>query len=801
MGSEWFLDFVVQGDLFGPAVFMRPTCVPDAGGAANVLPLGTIVSCAKTPGGLLKLQTNGLYDECRLPLRGVKGVLVTIKSFAGYDSNMTLCSHFKGLCDGGSKRLPSPEQYLDLAMMVPKERPVLSRDHVFRLLPPHEGSSGLAQETPGTAVGRGSAIHDAGGRVKRLARSARTQVGPDAPGNTSDLHSQGTGTQQVVTPKLLKVHCGGDTYSLRDEPRRESGRSGQDVGGNEAEGMDAVRESSGGEPTPSEKRRERQRMVREEVAEGTLRMKRMRGKSEAVMGGDGGDVGERASGKRPDDLTIREGQAMGGGDSDNPGAATAREPSGKSKRKVAAEEGDGQKKPRRRKTVEAASGGERPVGEECDEAPAFWLEYERNDGGEIVEKELPVQLLIDPRKVCDILPWERYYNHRSLNRETVDDIKDAMLSQFREKKGKIWTKNPLVLAPIYKPVTRRPEQADRVHKYVFKPEDKDKYYYYPVNGQHIVAAVKELEGEPIFDLWKMHSWPARVVWFSDRDFAGYRQWMPLVTADDDVFRKAMEFYAKWAEGKLLGGDGKTPLSRSGKYMPDKSPGLQAIPKIGLKGAAGETKMGWLVRVPPPPTKKKMQADDKFFVVVKEPDMFCWQCLADMTDVEKLSILDDILALRGVFVESACGHLKRQHKPGIKDMVATTKVDRVMLRMFHYILFLETEEDGRVWRYGSPFFQTEGRLLEEFGLQCLTKQVWVEMRKHFQGAVEYVNTCKRTLPHEKESLDDAKNLYEDDRFPKSFETFVISHSSQTGEKTISPTCKAFSKHFRQRTGHL
>ncbi|GBG75414.1 hypothetical protein CBR_g20044 [Chara braunii] len=485
----------------------------------------------------------------------------------------------------------------------------------------------------------------------------------------------------------------------------------------------------------------------------------------------------------------------------------------------------------------------------------------RNDGATVESNG--VQLLIDLRKVCEIPAWERYYNHRSLSRETVDNIKGTMSSQFREKK--IWTKNPPVLAPIYKPVSRRPEKADTAHKDVFKPEDKDKYYSYPVNGQHTVTAVKDLEGEPIFNLWKMHSWPARVVWFSDRDFAGYRQvslnentrhkmskqrlqkaafldiweawenegrpvaiqgnpsskeaekqkffdfqklilgkspngahwtlaqkdssladkeyvsavcnalrqWMPLVTAGDDVFRKTMKFYAKWAEGKLLGCDGKTPLSRPGKYMSDKSPGLQAIPKTGSKGAAGETKIRWLVRVPPPPTKKKTQVDNKFFVVVKEPDMFCWQCLADMTDAEKLSILDDILALRGVFVQSAGGHLKRRHKPGIKDMVATRKVDCVMLRMFHYILFLETKEDKCVWCHGSLFFRTEGKLLKEYGLQGLTKQVWVEMRKHFQGAVEYVNTCKRTLPHEKESLDDAKKLYDDDRFPKSFEKSVRS----------------------------
>ncbi|GBG87850.1 hypothetical protein CBR_g46006 [Chara braunii] len=680
-GAPWFLDFVVQGDLFGPAVFMRPICVTDAGGVVNVVPLGTVVSCANTPGGLLKLHTNGVYDERRLPIRGVKGVLVTIKSFAGYGSNMPLCSHLKGLCDGGSKRFPSPEQYLDLALMVPKEHPVLPPKHVFRLLPPHKGSSGLAQETPGMIVGRGSPVRDVGVRVE--GRSVHTQVGPDAPRNTSDLHSQGTWTQRVGTLKLIKVRCGADTYSLRDEKRRDSRRSGLDVGGNEAEGMGAFRESSGGKQTPSEKKSERQRMVRQEVAEGTLRMKRMRGKPEALMGGDGGGDGERASGKkptkeeggtaskkarRPDGLTIREGQAAGGGDSADPGVAASREPSGKSKRKVAGEEGDGQKKPRRRKTVEAASGGEGPAGQECDEAAAFWLEYERNDVCEIVEKELPVQLLIDPRKVCDIPPWKRYYNHQSLSRETVDDIKDAMLSHFGEKK--IWTKNPLVLAPIYKPVTRRPEQADKVHQDIFKPEEKDKYCYYLVNEQHTMAAVKELEGEQIFDLWKMHSWPARVVWFSDRDSAGYRQvslnentrhkmlkqrsqktafldmreaweneerpvaiqgnpsgkeaekqkffdfqklilgkrpngahwtlaqkdsslvdkeyvaavgnalrqWMPLVTAGDDVFCKAMKFYVKWAEGKLLGGDDKTPLSRPGKYMPDKSPGLQAIPE-------------------------------------------------------------------------------------------------------------------------------------------------------------------------------------------------------------------------------
>ncbi|GBG68101.1 hypothetical protein CBR_g2651 [Chara braunii] len=828
--AQWFLDFIVDGNLVGPTVFMRPAAFPDAKGAADVHPVGTILSSQKQSGGLLKLQTNIFYDMCRLPYKEVKGVMVSIKNFAGYDLNMLRCRHVKGLYDIKSMPLPPPLEYLDLALKVPKECSILPRDYVFRLLPAPEGSSDLAQETPLTKVGHESIIHDTEGQGVGHAGRSQLQIDPSpsrcASGDpVSSLTSPDAGTHRVATPKILKLHCQGDTYSLRDEARRESGSSGQEVGGNEVEGMGTVRGSSNGEPTSSEKKRERQKTLRDEVAEQTRYMKRMKGSSKPIIGED-------------------EGQARGGGDSARQGIAAAGEPSQQSKRKLAAEEGNRQKKTRRRKTSDGTSGGERTVGRQYDEAAAFWLEYEGNDDGEIVEKEHPIQLVIDPRKVCDIPPWERYYNHHSLTRDGVKDIKNAMLRQFHEEKAKIWKKNALVLAPIYKPVTQKPERARGVHKDVFKPEDKDKYFYYPVNGQHTVAVVKELDGEPIFKVWKMHSWPARVVWLFDEDFGGYlqvslaentrhtmslqrsqkttfedmreawekqgspndahwrmarkattladkdkveaicnalRQWMPLVIASDEVFRKGMEFYDKWAEEKLLGGDGKMPLSKSGKYMPDKSSGLQAIPEMGVKEAAGETKMGWLVRVPRPQTKKKTQLDDKFFVVVKEPDIFCWQSLADMTDDEKLSILENILSLNGVFVQSANEYLKRQHKSGIKEMVATRKVDRMMLRMFHYVLFLEFEEDAEIWRYGSQFFRTEEQLMAEFAPQSLTKQVWVELRKHFHGAMDYMNTCERCLSYEKKSLDETKRLYDDDMFPTSFEKSVRSILRRTEEK--------------------
>ncbi|GBG77965.1 hypothetical protein CBR_g25896 [Chara braunii] len=568
--APWFLDFVVDRELLGPTVFMRGPAIPEVAGATDVYPLDTITGYRKQSGGLLKLQTNILYDHCRLPFRGVKGVIVSVKTFAGYGSNMLLGHHFKGLYDVKSRPLPPPMDYLDLALKVPKEHPILPRDYVFRLLTAHEGSFSSPRETPMMKVGHGSVILGTEGQGMGLAGGSQTPVAPAAHWSASGLTSPDAGFHRVATPKIL-------TFVYQGKPSK------------------------------------------------------------------------------------------------------------KSKLKLAAEEGDRQKKSRRRKSGEGASGGERVVAKQYDEAPTFWLEYERNDNGDIVEKETPIQLLIDPGSQNDA-HWR--------------------MAQV-----------PTTLA------------------------DKDK-----------VAAIGN----------------------------ALRQWMSLVTAADEVFRKGMEFYGKWVEGKLLGSDGKTSLSKPGKYMPHKSLGLQAIPVMGTKGAAGETKMGWLVRVPPPPTKKKKQMDDKFFVVVKEPDMFCWQCLADMTNAEKLSILEDILALRGVFVQSAGEHMRRRHKPDIKDMVATRKVDRVMLRMFHYILFLELEEDVGVWRNGSQFFRNQEELLVEFAPRGLMKQERVELRKHFQGAVEYVNTCKRCLPYEKESLEETKKIYDNDRVGQTVFFLGKAHASVVWE---------------------
>ncbi|GBG76113.1 hypothetical protein CBR_g21862 [Chara braunii] len=451
--------------------------------------------------------------------------------------------------------------------------------------------------------------------------------------------------------------------------------------------------------------------------------------------------------KRPDGLIICEGEAMGEGDSVRLGIAATREPSEKSKRKLAAEEGDGQKKPWRRKTAEGTSGGERAIGRQYDEAATFWLEYERNDDGEIVENELPIQLLIDPRKVSLTENTKHKMSKQRTQKAAFEDIREAWENQGR-------------------PVAIQGNPSG-------KETEKQTFFDF----QKLLLGKSPNGGH-----WTM---TPKATTLADKDHLApignaLRQWMPLVTAGDKVFRKGMKFYDKWAKEKLLGGDRKTPLSNSGKYMPDKSLGLQAIPEMGVKGAAGETKMGWLVRVPTPPTIKKMQLDDNFFVVVKESDMFCWQSLADMTDAEKLSILDDILPLRGVFVQSAGRYLKRQHNPGIKDMVETRKVNRMMLRMFHYVLFLEYEEDAEVWRYGSQFFRTEEQLLVEFAPRGLTNQVWVELWKHFQGVVEYVNTCTRCLPYE-ESLDETKKMYDDERFSKSFEKSVRSILRRTEEE--------------------
>ncbi|GBG84040.1 hypothetical protein CBR_g37917 [Chara braunii] len=425
--APWFLDFVVDRELVGPAVFMRGPAIPEAAGATDVYPLGTITGYRKQSGGLLKLQTNILYDHCRLPFRGVKGVVVSVKTFAGYGSNMLLCRHFKVLYDAKRRPLPPPVDYLDLALKVPKERLILPRDYVFRLLTAHKGSFSSPRETPVTKVGHGSVILGIEGQGMEPTGGSQTPVPPAAQGS-----------------------------------------------------------AFGGGPSSSEQNRERQWRVREEVAEETRYMKRLKGSSESAIGGDeGGVVGHGTGKKMPrmrggqedvkkrqsnqetattrkktaGGLTIGERQAEGERDSARGGVPVAGEPSEKSKRKLAAEVGDRQKKSRRRKSGEGASGGERVVAKRYDEATMFWLEYEWNDDEDIVEKETPIQLLFGPRRVCDIPTWEGDYNHRSLTRDNVDDIKNTMWRQFHEEKGKIWTKNPLVLAPIYKPVTQRQETA------------------------------------------------------------------------------------------------------------------------------------------------------------------------------------------------------------------------------------------------------------------------------------------------------------------------------------------------------
>ncbi|GBG74385.1 hypothetical protein CBR_g18796 [Chara braunii] len=175
----------------------------------------------------------------------------------------------------------------------------------------------------------------------------------------------------------------------------------------------------------------------------------------------------------------------------------------------------------------------------------------------------------------------------------------------------------------------------------------------------------------------------------------------------------------------------------------------------------------------PCKKKPTQQDDKFFMIVKERDMFCYHALAGMTNEEKLSIIEDVIALKAVFVQTDGDTLKRQLKPCVKDMVARAKVDRIMLRLFHYILLMETKEDEAVWCSESEWFRTEEQHMAEFGSQGLTKKLWDDKRKYALDKMDYVSTCKHKLGTEKESLNDTIELYKHDKFPKQFEKSILS----------------------------
>ncbi|GBG81115.1 hypothetical protein CBR_g31791 [Chara braunii] len=388
---------------------------------------------------------------------------------------------------------------------------------------------------------------------------------------------------------------------------------------------------------------------------------------------------------------------------------------------------------------------------------AFFLEMKTG-----VQKD--VVLHIHPERVLHIPEWEDAYNHRSLDDFLVDTIAAAMVDCYNRQDMR-YTKPTFVLAPIVAP----PEQGKPVVRVL--PQDFDathpeKYWYYHVCGQHNARAAMKVIDHPVFNYYTFYEWPFRPIYFTDEEFDGYAHvscednlkdkknpprlqslcmrdirniWkirgQPRVVLGNVSKKQEEKFYEEWSKGKLL--------ASNGRRWTEKRPTHEAVAKPGLStitDSQGLKKHVWYVRVEDPSLRKgkgkaKKGGEEKtYYVQVPEPDVHCWKELADLTDREKRRLLKDVLNVNIVWVQGSNKKLAKQGKFSVKEMV-----DRIMLRLWHYVEFEYEDMPKEQWNVRSSFFRSKRKLFEEYADKGLDDKLWNESRKFFTDNA-YVNKC-------------------------------------------------------------
>ncbi|GBG70859.1 hypothetical protein CBR_g8159 [Chara braunii] len=441
-----------------------------------------------------------------------------------------------------------------------------------------------------------------------------------------------------------------------------------------------------------------------------------------------------------------------------------------------------------------------------------------------------VVLHIHPERILAIPNWEDAYNHRSLDEFLVDTIVSAMIDCY-ERKDMRYTKPIFVLAPIVAP----PENGELVVRVLpadFDSSHPERYWYYPVCGQHNARAAMMVKDHPVFDYYNFCKWPFRPIYFPDDEFDGYayvncednmkdkknppclqdemRKWvrfmalamkktpytpiwnlsteakkrkewaeklryyLPLAIADDFVFALGLKFYEERSKGKLLASDSRRWTEKPPTHEEVAKPGLFTV-----TDNQGLEKHVWYVKVDDPSLKKgrgkpKKGAEEKtFYVQVPEPDVHCWKELVDLMDREKKRLLNGVLNLNVVWVQTSSKKLAEQGKFSVKEMVDIIKMDRIMLRLWHYVEFEYEEMDKREWNANSMFFRSKKQLFKEFKDRGLDDKLWNESRKFFTDTT-YVNKCPQFLGCQHDNnIKRTAALVNDQNFPAEWKRVVLS----------------------------
>ncbi|GBG81166.1 hypothetical protein CBR_g31842 [Chara braunii] len=474
-------------------------------------------------------------------------------------------------------------------------------------------------------------------------------------------------------------------------------------------------------------------------------------------------------------------------------------------------------------------------------------------------------------RILDIPDGEFRYNQRYLVQQTINDIYDAMVASGEAAIGErttgaagvnvctLYEKPVLLLVALrdtlHTDASGRIVRARRVMPDEFDLEFVNKYYYYPLSGQHNVVAARRcfVERPDITHELRLNRWTARPVYYPDKSMDNYgtlstfqnakdklntpphqivvilnirklwhesngseakggsaaevknadykkfagealrltrirnlvdmsltTQWsgqwsdalgpyMLLARVTDDVFEKVKQVYAAWEAGQLSGRDAVKPATKQGES--GKAP--RAGPGFGLRGGV-RYPVHWVQGTKGP----------GYLVAVHDPNSRACKPFSALGRHERLQLLRYILTGSVILTPKQSEAAQRAGKHSTETYVEMVKIERAMLRMFHYFVFI-SDPHRKSSEWTESFFNNLSDLFDKYSDEGLTSERWIDQRRLFKD-MNWVRTSPATLRGEEEKGEEGfkKTASLAAKCPEEFVQFVnkLLHRSETRAST-------------------
>ncbi|GBG69509.1 hypothetical protein CBR_g4202 [Chara braunii] len=208
-------------------------------------------------------------------------------------------------------------------------------------------------------------------------------------------------------------------------------------------------------------------------------------------------------------------------------------------------------------------------------------------------------------------------------------------------------------------------------------------------------------------------------------------YMLLARATDDVklFEKVKQVYAAWEAGQLSGRDAVKPATKQG----ESGKASKAGPGFELKGG---------VRYPVQGTK-----GPGYLVAMHDPDIRAWKPFSALGRCERLQLLRDILTDNVILTPKQSGAAQCAGKYSTETYAEMVKIERAMLRMFHYFVFI-SDPQRKSSEWTERFFNNLSDLFDKYCDEGLRSERWIDQRRHFKD-INWVRTFPATVGGEEE----------------------------------------------------